>query len=80
MRPCCSGCGRTDVPTQAYRCEWPDHLITLDRHCSDCERIWHAQLRSLGARLEPIEPRMMPVTDHSPVTGQERKLADAVGR
>lgn len=51
----CNGCGR-DAATQAFRCIWPDNLVTLDRHCMECQRTWHAQLRALGARLEAITP------------------------
>ena len=75
MRPRCNGCGRTDLPTRAFRCEWPDKLVTLDRHCAECQHVWHAQLRSLGARLEPLELSMPVIT---PGAARVRELASAI--
>ena len=76
MRPRCNGCGRSDVPTQAFRCVWPDSLITLDRHCHECQYVWHAQLRSLGARLEPLD---VSVADIVPAPARVREVATAYG-
>ena len=68
----CNGCGRTDRPTQAFRCVWPDGCVTLDRHCGECEFIWHAQLRGLGARIEALAP-LAPAAPAAPAVSPTRR-------
>ena len=54
----CNGCGRTDVPTVAYRCLWPDRRVTTERHCPACRLTWQRQLKWLGATIEELAPEV----------------------
>jgi len=52
----CNGCGRKDVPTVTFRCDWPDGRATVEQHCEQCRRTWHRQLIGLGAKLTEVVP------------------------
>lgn len=52
----CNGCGRRDLATTPYRCEWPDGRVSMERHCEYCRWTWHRQLKALGAKLTEVEP------------------------
>jgi hypothetical protein len=51
----CSGCGRRDVPIRVFRCTWPDHRVSIERHCDRCRITWQRQLQSLGAVIEEVD-------------------------
>jgi hypothetical protein len=48
----CNGCGRVGVAVNVFRCIWPDGRTSVERHCAPCQRLWHRQLKALGARVE----------------------------
>ena len=50
----CTGCGRKEMPTVMFRCDWPDGRTSIERHCIDCRTTWHRQLLGLGAKLSEI--------------------------
>lgn len=69
----CNGCGRRDLATTAYKCEWPDGRVSMERHCEYCRWTWHRQLRALGAKLVEVAP---PEAPESPLSTAPQRQPD----